>query len=92
MKVRVQLDSQAAIQLMLAKDQITHQHSSEVANFCELLDWNWMVKVEHVYREGNRAADYLASHGDSLPIGVHSIYVSDPTLSMHILYDLLGIS
>ncbi|CAN0929412.1 hypothetical protein LINGRAHAP2_LOCUS37055, partial [Linum grandiflorum] len=31
-KVRVQLDSQAAIELMLAEGELTHQHSSEVAS------------------------------------------------------------
>ncbi|CAN0864948.1 hypothetical protein LINGRAHAP2_LOCUS9085, partial [Linum grandiflorum] len=50
--------------------EITHQHSFEVASLCELLDRNWMVKVEHVYREYNRATYYLACHSHSLPIGV----------------------
>ncbi|CAN0925121.1 BAG family molecular chaperone regulator 2, partial [Linum grandiflorum] len=49
-KIQAQLDSQAAIQLVLAEGEITHQHSFE-------------VKVEHVYLEGNWAADYLACHG-----------------------------
>ncbi|CAN0899762.1 hypothetical protein LINGRAHAP2_LOCUS20459, partial [Linum grandiflorum] len=59
----------------------TQQHSSKVASFCELLDQNLLIKVEHSYREGNRAADYLVGHGHSLPLGVHSISSSDPTLS-----------
>ncbi|CAN0870081.1 hypothetical protein LINGRAHAP2_LOCUS9422 [Linum grandiflorum] len=43
-KVRVQLDSQAAIQFLLAEGEITHQHSSEVTSFRELSDQNWLVK------------------------------------------------
>ncbi|CAN0842909.1 hypothetical protein LINGRAHAP2_LOCUS3713 [Linum grandiflorum] len=39
-----------------------------------MLDWNWLIKVEHICREGNRPADYLAGLGHTLPIGVH--YVS----------------
>ncbi|CAN0908153.1 hypothetical protein LINGRAHAP2_LOCUS25150 [Linum grandiflorum] len=35
-----------------------------------------MVKVRHLYREGNRVVDYLARHGHSLPIGVHCILIS----------------
>ncbi|CAN0854306.1 hypothetical protein LINGRAHAP2_LOCUS5887 [Linum grandiflorum] len=77
---------------MMAEGEITHHHFYEVASFCELLDWNWMVKVEHLYRKGNREADYLADHDHSLPIGVYSISISDPTLSIHNLYDLLEIS
>ncbi|CAN0863984.1 Putative ribonuclease H protein At1g65750 [Linum grandiflorum] len=61
------------IQLLLAEGEITHQHSSKVASFHELLDRNWVIKVEHIYRKDNRVADYLAGHGHSLPFGVHSI-------------------
>ncbi|CAN0927080.1 hypothetical protein LINGRAHAP2_LOCUS35680, partial [Linum grandiflorum] len=50
------------------------------------------ITVEHIYREGNRAADYLAALGHSLPLGVHSISVINPTLFLHILYNILGIS
>ncbi|CAN0911179.1 Putative ribonuclease H protein At1g65750, partial [Linum grandiflorum] len=92
-RVRVlQLDSRVAIQLLLGDGELTHQHSSEVASFCEMLDRDWLIKVEHIYREGNRAADYLAALCHSLPSGVYSIYVVDHTLSLHILYDMLGIS
>ncbi|CAN0913813.1 hypothetical protein LINGRAHAP2_LOCUS28168 [Linum grandiflorum] len=56
-----------------------------------MLDRNWVVKVEHLYREGNQSTDNLAGHDHSLPIGVRFILVSDPTLSMHILYDLFGV-
>ncbi|CAN1177179.1 hypothetical protein LINPERHAP2_LOCUS32950, partial [Linum perenne] len=41
----------------------SHQHSSVIASFREMLDQDWMIKVEHIYREGNQAADYLAGIG-----------------------------
>ncbi|CAN0918225.1 Putative ribonuclease H protein At1g65750, partial [Linum grandiflorum] len=53
MKVRVQLDSRATIQLLLEEGELPHQYSSEVASFRELLDRGWLIKVEHIYREGN---------------------------------------
>ncbi|CAN1342709.1 Putative ribonuclease H protein At1g65750, partial [Linum perenne] len=56
------------------------------------LDRDWMIKVEHIYREGNRTADYLAGIGHALTIGVHDVSSFDPCLSHHLLYDLLGIS
>ncbi|CAN0841338.1 hypothetical protein LINGRAHAP2_LOCUS3234 [Linum grandiflorum] len=56
-----------------------------------MLDRDWLIKVEHIYSEGNRVADYLATLGHSLYLGVHSISVIDPTLSLHILYDTLFI-
>ncbi|CAN0913712.1 hypothetical protein LINGRAHAP2_LOCUS28097, partial [Linum grandiflorum] len=67
-------------------------HTSTFVSFRVLLDRNWLVKVEYLYWEGNRTADYLASHGHSLYMGVHSIHVRDRSLSMHILYDLLVVS
>ncbi|CAN1182356.1 hypothetical protein LINPERPRIM_LOCUS40789 [Linum perenne] len=51
-----------------------------------------MVKVDNIYREGNWAVDFLAGLGHNLSIGIHSIYVSDPLSSHHILYDFHGIS
>ncbi|CAN1122531.1 hypothetical protein LINPERHAP1_LOCUS6694 [Linum perenne] len=58
-----------------AMARFVHQHSSEVASFCETLDRNWMVKSVHVYREGSRPTYYLDGLGHSLPLGVHSIDV-----------------
>ncbi|CAN1127041.1 hypothetical protein LINPERHAP2_LOCUS3785 [Linum perenne] len=37
-KVRVQLDSHVEVQLLLGDDEATHQHSSKVASFREMLD------------------------------------------------------
>ncbi|CAN1150854.1 Putative ribonuclease H protein At1g65750 [Linum perenne] len=45
---------------------------------------------QHSYREGNRAADYLAGIGHALPTGVHDVSSFDPCLSHHLLYDLLA--
>ncbi|CAN0915555.1 Putative ribonuclease H protein At1g65750 [Linum grandiflorum] len=70
-RVRVQLDSQVTIQLLLAEGELSHQHSSEVASFREMLDRDWLIKVEYIYREGNRTADFLAG----LVIVYHLIFL-----------------
>ncbi|CAN0853876.1 hypothetical protein LINGRAHAP2_LOCUS5750 [Linum grandiflorum] len=57
-----------------------------------MLDRSWVVKVEHIYREDNRPTNFLASLGQSLPIGVHQVSIIDPTLSLHLLYNSLEIS
>ncbi|CAN0921834.1 Biotin carboxylase 1, chloroplastic [Linum grandiflorum] len=59
-KVWVQLDSLAAIQLLLTEGELTHQYSYEVTNFRELLDQDWLINVEHIYRKHDRPIDYLA--------------------------------
>ncbi|CAN1156119.1 Putative ribonuclease H protein At1g65750 [Linum perenne] len=52
----------------------------------------WDIKVRHVYREGNRAADFLASLGFNITLGYHSIVPSDPRLGLHLRYDCIGIT
>ncbi|CAN0863482.1 hypothetical protein LINGRAHAP2_LOCUS8704, partial [Linum grandiflorum] len=49
------------------------------------------IKVEHIYREGNKAADFLAARG-RLPLGVHFVSIDDPTLSLYLLHDLHEVS
>ncbi|CAN1154085.1 hypothetical protein LINPERHAP2_LOCUS19813 [Linum perenne] len=44
-----------------------------------MLDRDWLVKVEHIYREGNRA-HFLVGLGHRLSIGFHDVYISDPML------------
>ncbi|CAN1147580.1 Putative ribonuclease H protein At1g65750 [Linum perenne] len=43
--------------------------------------------IRHVYREGNRAADFLADMGFRLPPGVHSFPTTDVNLGFYLRYD-----
>ncbi|CAN1185698.1 hypothetical protein LINPERPRIM_LOCUS38849, partial [Linum perenne] len=65
-----------AVQLLLAEEEVTHQHASEITSFREMYDQEWMVKVEHIYREGNQAADYFDSLVHELSLGVHLMSIS----------------
>ncbi|CAN1188296.1 Putative ribonuclease H protein At1g65750 [Linum perenne] len=58
----------------------------------DILIDNWEIKIRHVYREANFAADYLASRGHSLPRGSHYFDLSDSRLAHLIRYDCMGIS
>ncbi|CAN1794637.1 hypothetical protein LINPERHAP1_LOCUS20370, partial [Linum perenne] len=40
-----------------------HQYTLQVLEFQDWLQRDWEVKVKHVYREANHAADYLANLG-----------------------------
>ncbi|CAN1181981.1 Putative ribonuclease H protein At1g65750 [Linum perenne] len=62
-KVRLQTDSQSAARLILAEDPPLHQHASEVLAIRELLHRNWQVEIQHIFREGNGATDFLANMG-----------------------------
>ncbi|KAL9447744.1 hypothetical protein AB3S75_015255 [Citrus x aurantiifolia] len=36
-----------------------------------LLSHDWQVSVHYIYREANFAADFMASHALTLPLGLH---------------------
>ncbi|CAN1842093.1 hypothetical protein LINPERHAP1_LOCUS36737, partial [Linum perenne] len=58
----------------------------------ELLKQRWEVTIRHVFREGNRATDFLAGISFDYPLGVHSFPISDVNLGVHLRYDVLGIT
>ncbi|CAI0433284.1 unnamed protein product [Linum tenue] len=90
-RVRVELDSKCAIQLLhsLSND---HHHAAITDRFQELCSRDWEVSCYHIYREGNKCADYLASRGHSLPLGFHTVPISDPSLLHFLMYDCQGLS
>ncbi|CAN1181660.1 Putative ribonuclease H protein At1g65750 [Linum perenne] len=90
--VVLQLDSRSVISLFMNGDEERHQHGLEVARFRELRDRNWNLEIQHTYREGIRAADYLASIGYGYPVGSHTVLSADCNLGHFLRYDILGIT
>ncbi|CAN1771923.1 hypothetical protein LINPERHAP1_LOCUS12045 [Linum perenne] len=54
---------------------MTNQHAMETLRFQELMGRDWSLKIEHAYREGNRAADFLVSIGYGYPFVSHTCVV-----------------
>ncbi|CAN1822235.1 Putative ribonuclease H protein At1g65750, partial [Linum perenne] len=79
-KVILQLDSKVAIALMSNSTETAHQHGMEVIQFRELSNRDWTIQIQHTYREGNHAADFLASLSYDYHIGSHSILSNDVSL------------
>ncbi|CAI0584405.1 unnamed protein product, partial [Linum tenue] len=91
-RVRVELDSSCTIQLLESRSTDTHHHTTVVARYQELMRQGWEVTTSHIYRETNKCADYLASHGHSLSPGVHVMTRSVPLLYNFLMYDSQGLS
>ncbi|CAN1173372.1 Putative ribonuclease H protein At1g65750 [Linum perenne] len=92
-KLEVQLDSSAAVAILLNQEtSLSHQYGLEVWEFRDLIQREWTVKVRHIYREANHAADYLASIGHYSSRGTHDFDISDCNLAYFIRYDCMGIS
>ncbi|CAI0551222.1 unnamed protein product [Linum tenue] len=91
-RARVELDYLCAVQLLQSLDALDHQQTDIIQRFRELLTRQWEFVVSHVFGEGNKCVDHLASHGHLLPLGYHSMSCSDPALLNYIMYDCQGIS
>ncbi|CAN1192982.1 Putative ribonuclease H protein At1g65750 [Linum perenne] len=59
-RVRIRSDSTIAIKLLTDENWINHQHLHLVRLFQELRARDWEIKVEHIFREANQAADFIA--------------------------------
>ncbi|CAI0542875.1 unnamed protein product [Linum tenue] len=88
-KAVLQTDSKAAVELISSASSL-HPHYQLVLQVRRLRERQWETEIEHVFREGNVAADFLASTGHSLPLGVHLISIPSPLLNFWLLYDLEG--
>ncbi|CAN1824352.1 Putative ribonuclease H protein At1g65750 [Linum perenne] len=91
-QVELQVDSQAAIALLSSTAVPEHQQAAEVIHFQNLCRRDWRVSFRHVFREANKAADFLASQGYEFPFGTHLFSLSNCKLGHIMRYDCLGVS
>jgi hypothetical protein len=77
---------------------ITREYGKEDANFSliikakELLAREWVVKVQHAFREANAAAYWLANLGLSMnPLDRNNWIINDPSMGLYLIlfYDLV---
>ncbi|CAN1192281.1 Putative ribonuclease H protein At1g65750 [Linum perenne] len=91
-KVQLFMDSMAEISLLKEVHHTSHQHGLDILQLRELCERDWMIQINHTYREGNHAADFLPSTGYDYPLGSHTISISDSKLVYFLRYDCMGIS
>ncbi|CAN1747579.1 Putative ribonuclease H protein At1g65750 [Linum perenne] len=91
-KVELQVDALTILNLVEAECDPRHQHAMKFMEIRDLLRRDWEIRIRHVYREGNRAADFLAGIGFQFPLGYHLIPTSNVNLGFHLRYDCIGIT
>ena len=65
------MDNLPAVQIFTkANSKLTGCHGL-LMNIRWMISLDWEVKIQHVYHEGNKAADTLANLGNTLPLGYH---------------------
>ena len=65
----LEVDSSSAFDLIKKEFNSRHPYASIIKCVQQLIHRNWMVKVQHVFREGNKATDSLASCGHEVHLG-----------------------
>ncbi|CAN1243679.1 Putative ribonuclease H protein At1g65750, partial [Linum perenne] len=70
-KIHLQLDSMAAVTTILGNQEEDFRHGRMLDTINELRSRNWEVTISHIFLEGNRVADLLAHHGQTLDFGFH---------------------
>ncbi|CAI0450237.1 unnamed protein product [Linum tenue] len=88
-KVLLQTDSVTAKALIDSATE-QHMHYTQVAEIRRRLDRDWTVRIDHVFREANFAADHLASIGHSHPVGVHVMDRPTTSLLYWLFFDRVG--
>ncbi|CAN1254858.1 hypothetical protein LINPERPRIM_LOCUS8790 [Linum perenne] len=86
-RLHIQCDSLLAVKLLLQKGEPLHQYSALILASRELCKCVWSIRI---YREANRAVNFLANLGHSLDLGTHLFYVPNVGLLEWLRYDLLA--
>ena len=63
-----------------------------VMDIRHMLSLDWEVHIQHVFREGNRAADSLANFGAHLPLGYHLLQNLSTQVYEIMTQDIVGVS
>ncbi|CAL1391363.1 unnamed protein product [Linum trigynum] len=89
-KAVLQTESKTAIQLLESATS-THPHFMVVSEIRHILQRDWQVRIEHVFRDGNAMANFLASTDHSAPPGIHIINQPSIMLRYWLIFDRTGI-
>ncbi|CAL1392202.1 unnamed protein product [Linum trigynum] len=69
----LETDSQMALQLIEQRRDEVHPYATILGAIRRLLSQDWMVRLVHTYREGNRVADWLSKHSLVYPFGMYEL-------------------
>ncbi|CAL1400097.1 unnamed protein product [Linum trigynum] len=91
-KVDLRVDSMVTLGIMNSPGPYEGRYHNLWRQFQSLLHQDWEIRITHIFREGNKAAVFLANKGHSLGLGFHVVDPSDSGLNFWLLYDSMGIA
>lgn len=69
----VEIDSLCVTELVRKPVDTDNEYTSLLQPIEEVIQRNWNIIINDVYREADFTADYLANYALSLPLGVHHL-------------------
>ena len=91
MFVKVEVDCLLALNLLKQEGKQVNVFSSFIRQILSLFGRDWQIEIQHVYREGNKCADYLATYALQLEVGRHLLQQPPDGLQYLLHEDELGI-
>ena len=65
----LELDSLSAVHLLQGDLDPKHPYGTVIRRVKNLLQRSWLVRIQHIYRESNKAADFMVSLDHSFYLG-----------------------
>ena len=91
-RVYVEVDNMRVMKLISNPNTLVNEHFFLIKAIQDLLWRDWLIKVDHIYREANEATYFLASYSFSFSLGLH-YFQSIPLNMLSILInDVHGVS
>ncbi|KAH9791204.1 putative ribonuclease H protein [Citrus sinensis] len=90
--LQVGVDNKNVMLLLERAHPPANENAILVKTIRELLARDWIVHMEHVYREANSAADFLASYSLTKPLGLHVLPSPPPDIIGLLCNDAYGIA
>ena len=88
----VEIDSQCIVQMFSNLEEMTNEYSPFVLSIKELINKNWHISVNHIYREVNYVADSIVNYAYDLPIGLHRLDSPPACVTHFLLHDMYGVA
>ncbi|KAL9426808.1 hypothetical protein AB3S75_033567 [Citrus x aurantiifolia] len=86
----VEVDSKCTIDLLANTSNSPNRLSSMIQSIRRLLDRDWHVCINHIYRETNFAADFLGNFAMSQPLGFHFLHNPPRGVVQCLIQDMYG--
>ncbi|KAH9782186.1 ADP-ribosyl cyclase/cyclic ADP-ribose hydrolase [Citrus sinensis] len=90
--LQVDVDSICILQLVTTPMITTNELSPLIKSIKDLISRSWCITINHVYREANFAADFLANHALSFPLGLHLFPNPPPGIIAYLQHDMYGVA